>query len=105
MDDCDCDQLDFAAAKALNEEGLSQFSQDRTAIAALNDRLVRLIELVRDRRSCFRSHSVLLHHVSGMWKKKPATVSKHTYFVSLRPTVLRRRTVLWNARLQSLRRS
>lgn len=74
MDECDCDKLDFAAAKALNEEGLNQFSQDRTAIAALNDRLVRLIELVRDGRYCFRSHvctfmSVLVHHVSGMWKK------------------------------------
>uniref|UniRef100_A0A3B4TQH6 Peripherin-like n=1 Tax=Seriola dumerili TaxID=41447 RepID=A0A3B4TQH6_SERDU len=44
-DDCDCDKLDFAAAKSLNKEGLNQFAQDRTIIAALNDRLVRLIEL------------------------------------------------------------
>lgn len=81
MDECDCDKLDFAAAKALNEEGLSQFSQDRTAIAALNDRLVRLIELVRDRRSCFRSHSVLVHHVSGMWKKsQPLSLNTHILY-------------------------
>ncbi|XP_023253787.1 peripherin-like [Seriola lalandi dorsalis] len=44
-DDCDCDKLDFAAARSLNKEGLSRFAQDRTIIAALNDRLVRLIEL------------------------------------------------------------
>ncbi len=47
VDECDCDKLDFVAAKALNKEGLNQFVQDRTIIAALNDRLVRLIELVR----------------------------------------------------------
>lgn len=47
VDECDCDKLDFAAAKALNKEGLNQFFQDRTAIAALNNRLVCLIELVR----------------------------------------------------------
>ncbi|XP_026001549.1 peripherin [Astatotilapia calliptera] len=43
----DCDKLDFAAARAQNKEGLDQFVQDRTVIAALNDRLVRLIELAR----------------------------------------------------------
>lgn len=43
----DCDKLDFAAARAQNKEGLDQFVQDHTVIAALNDRLVRLIELVR----------------------------------------------------------
>lgn len=47
VDECDCDKLDFAAARAENKEGLDQFVQDRTVIAALNDRLVRLIELVR----------------------------------------------------------
>lgn len=47
VDECDCDKLDFAAARAQNKEGLDQFVQDRTVIAALNDRLVRLIELVR----------------------------------------------------------
>ncbi|XP_053734985.1 peripherin isoform X1 [Synchiropus splendidus] len=47
VDDCDCDKLDFESAKVLNKEGLSQFVQDRTVIAALNDRLVRLIELAR----------------------------------------------------------
>lgn len=46
VDECDCDKLDFAAARAQNKEGLDQFVQDRTVIAALNDRLVRLIELV-----------------------------------------------------------
>ncbi|XP_039976074.1 desmin [Xiphias gladius] len=47
VDKCDCDKFDFAAAKSLNKEGLNRFVQDRTTIAALNDRLVRLIELAR----------------------------------------------------------
>lgn len=47
VDECDCDKLDFVAAKVLNKEGLNRFVQDRTIIAVLNDRLVRLIELVR----------------------------------------------------------
>lgn len=46
-DECGCDKLDFAAAKVLNKEGLDRFVQERTVIAALNDRLVGLIELVR----------------------------------------------------------
>lgn len=46
-DECDCDKLDFVAARALSKEGLDQFIKDRTSIAALNDRLVRLIKLVR----------------------------------------------------------
>ncbi|XP_040904300.1 peripherin [Toxotes jaculatrix] len=45
VDECDCDKLDFVAAKSLNKESLNRFVQDRTTIAALNDRLVRLIEL------------------------------------------------------------
>ncbi|XP_070693316.1 low molecular weight neuronal intermediate filament [Pempheris klunzingeri] len=53
VDECDCDKLDFVAAKALNKEGLSQFVQDRTIIAALNDRLVRLIELAH----CFEEEN------------------------------------------------
>ncbi|XP_071772230.2 uncharacterized protein vimr2 [Centroberyx gerrardi] len=52
-DKCDCDKLDFVAAKALNKEGLSRFVQDRTIIAALNDRLARLIELAR----CFEEEN------------------------------------------------
>jgi len=47
VDKCDCDKLDFEAAKALNKEGLNRFVQDRNIIAALNDRLVGFIELVR----------------------------------------------------------
>ncbi|XP_034037652.1 desmin [Thalassophryne amazonica] len=50
---CDCNILDFAAAKALNKEGLNQFVQDRKIIAGLNDRLVRLIELAR----CFEQEN------------------------------------------------
>ncbi|XP_047440584.1 desmin [Mugil cephalus] len=53
VDDCDCDKLDFEAAKALSKEGLSQFVQDRAIIAALNDRLVRLIELAH----CFEEEN------------------------------------------------
>lgn len=52
-DECDCDKLDFVAAKALNKDGLSRFVQDRTIIAALNDRLVRLIELAH----CFEEEN------------------------------------------------
>ncbi|XP_059202588.1 neurofilament medium polypeptide [Centropristis striata] len=51
--DCDCDKLDFVAAKALNEEGLNRFVQDRNIISALNDRLVRLIELAH----CFEEEN------------------------------------------------
>ncbi|XP_070769944.1 alpha-internexin [Enoplosus armatus] len=53
VDDCDCDKLDFVAAKVLNKEGLIRFVQDRTIIAALNDRLVRLIELAH----CFEEEN------------------------------------------------
>uniref|UniRef100_UPI0037E82A53 alpha-internexin n=1 Tax=Semicossyphus pulcher TaxID=241346 RepID=UPI0037E82A53 len=53
VDDCDCDKLDFVAAKALNREGLSRFVQDRTVIAALNDRLVKLIQLAH----CFEEEN------------------------------------------------
>ncbi|KAI3351598.1 hypothetical protein L3Q82_020436 [Scortum barcoo] len=53
VDECDCDKLDFVAAKALNKEGLQRFVQDRTIIAALNDRLVRVIELAR----CFEEEN------------------------------------------------
>ncbi|XP_031718574.1 desmin [Anarrhichthys ocellatus] len=55
VDKCggDCDKLDFVAAKALNKEGLNRFVHDRTIIAALNDRLVRLIELAH----CFEEEN------------------------------------------------
>uniref|UniRef100_A0A3B3C8T7 IF rod domain-containing protein n=1 Tax=Oryzias melastigma TaxID=30732 RepID=A0A3B3C8T7_ORYME len=44
-DKCCCgDKLDFVATKALNKEGLNRFVQERSTIAVLNDRLVRLIE-------------------------------------------------------------
>ncbi|XP_076595706.1 vimentin [Chaetodon auriga] len=52
-DECECDNLDFEAAKALNKEGLNRFVQDRAIIAALNDRLVRLIELAH----CFEEEN------------------------------------------------
>ncbi|XP_030000637.1 peripherin [Sphaeramia orbicularis] len=52
-DECDCDKLDFVAARTLNKDGLSRFVQDRTIIAALNDRLVRLIELA----NCFEEEN------------------------------------------------
>ncbi|KAF4091456.1 hypothetical protein AMELA_G00037060 [Ameiurus melas] len=38
---------DFAAARALNREGLMRFSQERSIIATLNDRLADLIDTVR----------------------------------------------------------
>ncbi|XP_029918131.1 desmin [Myripristis murdjan] len=57
-DECDCDKLDFVAAKALNKEGLSRFVQDRNIIAALNDRLARLIKLAR----CFEEENESLEY-------------------------------------------
>ncbi|KAI4818949.1 hypothetical protein KUCAC02_004236 [Chaenocephalus aceratus] len=53
IDECDCDNLDFVAAKALNKEGLSRFVQDRNVIGSLNDRLVRVIELAH----CFEEEN------------------------------------------------
>ncbi|TNN63403.1 Vimentin [Liparis tanakae] len=50
---CDCDEVDFEAAKALGKEGRNRFVQDRNVIAALNDRLVGLIELAR----CFEEEN------------------------------------------------
>uniref|UniRef100_A0A3B4CSB6 IF rod domain-containing protein n=2 Tax=Pygocentrus nattereri TaxID=42514 RepID=A0A3B4CSB6_PYGNA len=38
---------DFAAARALNREGVVQFAQERSIIAALNDRLASLIDVAR----------------------------------------------------------
>ncbi|CAL8263312.1 unnamed protein product [Lota lota] len=46
-DACQCDKYDFVSAKALNKEGLVRFTQDHTVLSALNNRLVRLIELAR----------------------------------------------------------
>ncbi|GAA6223044.1 peripherin-like [Lates japonicus] len=56
VDECDCDKLDFVAAKSLNKEGLYRFVQDRTVISALNDRLVKLIELAH----CFERENEFL---------------------------------------------
>ncbi|KAK2838795.1 hypothetical protein Q7C36_013609 [Tachysurus vachellii] len=43
----DCPEPDFSAARALNRESLMRFSQERSIIAALNDRLAVLIDMVR----------------------------------------------------------
>lgn len=66
VDKCDCDKLDFVAAKELNKEGLTRFVQDRTVIAALNDRLVRLIELVRTNTVSAPSDTSALHVPSAV---------------------------------------
>lgn len=42
----DCPELDFAAARALNKEGVARFVYERSVIAALNDRLASLIDVV-----------------------------------------------------------
>ncbi|RVE67471.1 hypothetical protein OJAV_G00103230 [Oryzias javanicus] len=53
-DKCCCgDKLDFVATKALNKEGLNRFVQERSTIAVLNDRLVRLIEVAH----CFEEEN------------------------------------------------
>ncbi|TRY74248.1 hypothetical protein DNTS_020518 [Danionella cerebrum] len=43
----DCPELDFAGARALNREAVSRFVHERSVIAALNDRLAALIDVVR----------------------------------------------------------
>ncbi|KAK3535724.1 hypothetical protein QTP70_020968 [Hemibagrus guttatus] len=43
----DFPEPDFSAARALNRESLMRFSQERSIIAALNDRLAVLINMVR----------------------------------------------------------
>ncbi|XP_072292639.1 alpha-internexin [Eucyclogobius newberryi] len=53
IENCDCDKLDFVASRILNKEGLTRFVQDRNIIAALNDRLVKLIELAH----CFEEEN------------------------------------------------
>ncbi|XDV37269.1 hypothetical protein PO909_006898 [Leuciscus waleckii] len=42
----ECPELDFAAARALNKEGVARFVSERSVIAALNDRLAGLINVV-----------------------------------------------------------
>lgn len=54
-DECGCEQLNFEAAEVLNKEGLKRFVQERATIADLNDRLVKLIELVRKTRSSLQT--------------------------------------------------
>ncbi|KAK0133139.1 Desmin [Merluccius polli] len=55
-DECQCDKYDFVSAKALNKEGLIRFTQEHTVLSALNNRLVRLIELAR----CFEEENAFL---------------------------------------------
>ncbi|XP_043112662.1 desmin [Puntigrus tetrazona] len=43
----ECPKLDFAAARDLNKQGVSRFVYERSVIAALNDRLAGLIDVVR----------------------------------------------------------
>ncbi|XP_028315913.1 desmin [Gouania willdenowi] len=56
VDECDCDKLDFVAARTLNKTGLDQFVHDRSVIAALNDRLVNLIQVAH----CFEEENETL---------------------------------------------
>ncbi|XP_051944887.1 non-neuronal cytoplasmic intermediate filament protein-like [Xyrauchen texanus] len=43
----ECPEPDFAAARALNKEGVARFFHESSVIAALNDRLAVLIDVVR----------------------------------------------------------
>ncbi|XP_072520356.1 keratin, type II cytoskeletal 7 [Salminus brasiliensis] len=43
----ECSEPDFPAAHALNREGVVRFAQERSTIAALNDRLAVLIDVAR----------------------------------------------------------
>lgn len=47
VSEAECPDLDFAAARVLNKEGASRFVHERSVIAALNDRLAGLIDVVR----------------------------------------------------------
>ncbi|XP_056328696.1 desmin [Danio aesculapii] len=47
VSETECPELDFVAARALNKEGASRFVHERSVIAALNDRLAGLIDVVR----------------------------------------------------------
>ncbi|KAG1954445.1 keratin, type II cytoskeletal 2 oral [Pimephales promelas] len=47
VSESECPELDFAAARALNKEGVARFVSERSVIAALNDRLAGLINVVR----------------------------------------------------------
>lgn len=93
VDECDCDKLDFAAARAQNKEGLDQFVQDRTVIAALNDRLVRLIELVSTNCNCCLSAGFFCVYLT-LFKPAP-----------FRLVVLRTTMSLLNVRSLSWRKS
>lgn len=108
VDKCDCDKLDFVAAKELNKEGLTRFVQDRTVIAALNDRLVRLIELVRTNTVSAPSDTSALHVPSAVkqWIRiQTQTAQTCSDFMPFRLIVSRSRTSLWNGRLRNWRRS
>ncbi|XP_017263818.1 peripherin [Kryptolebias marmoratus] len=72
FDRCGCEQLNFEAAEALNKEGLRRFVQERTAIAALNDRLVKLIELAH----CYEEENEYLEHqIAEKLSSKPVSSS------------------------------
>ncbi|KAM4555272.1 peripherin [Odontesthes bonariensis] len=77
-DKCDCDKLDFVAAKALNNESLSRFVQERTTIAALNDRLIRLIELARyfeEQNECLECQIIELEEKLNSKRASPSVTT------------------------------
>lgn len=59
----DWPDLDFCAARVLNREVLMRFSQERSLIAALNDRLAVLINMVRLGVAAFVSAYRITSHI------------------------------------------
>lgn len=100
---CDCDKLDFAAAKSLNKEGLSCFVQDHTTIAALNDRLAHWAG-EDEHGYCSQWHiSTIVLFAVGSCSYLFSLSSLFT--APCRPIVLRWRTTRLNVGLWSQRRS
>ncbi|XP_036424912.1 type III intermediate filament [Colossoma macropomum] len=79
----ECPEPDFAAAHALNREGVVQFARERSIIAALNDRLAGLIDVVR----CLEEENESLEvQIIELEKRLGARPSSSTSLSVSRPT-------------------
>ncbi|XP_055368396.1 peripherin isoform X3 [Betta splendens] len=78
LDKCDRDTFDFVAAKSLGEDGLKLLAQERRTIAALNDRLVKLIELARRLEEENGSLECQIAELEAQPSSAPASVSIST---------------------------
>ncbi|KAI4892881.1 hypothetical protein NFI96_012630, partial [Prochilodus magdalenae] len=69
----ECPELDFAAARALNKEGVVRFTQERSIIAALNDRLAVLIDVARCLEEENKSLEVQIIELEERLRAKPSS--------------------------------